>query len=504
MTMSAPLARRTPLLALLLLVGCAEDGGIIRLEVSGAFEPPMVDFGEVPIGLSREQTVTLVNTSNAPFTIDAIDRSSAFSIRASDGLLEERIVPAGARIDLELSFISIAETEWTQPLLVKAGELEIPLELHAVGVHRMVPEFTVEPPTLDFGVVEIGTTTQLPVAVKNVGNAPGDLMSNGLESGATDFTMDVPWPITVTEDIIGVFRINFTPSRAGSFSERMMIETNGDEPIVVNLVGEARGGEGQFFCTPASVTFGTVERGLTASRDIECTARGGAVQISGAELGLDAQYYALTQGPQSAAVADGDSVTYTVEFRPDGLPLPHEASLLLSYSGAAGPATLAIPISGDVGVPPPAANAITAVLRWDDDFTDVDLHLVRPGGVPFSLDADCFWASKAPDWGELNDQTDNPFLDADDIDGLGPETINLRRTAPGAYQVYVHYYADRGLGPTSPTVEVYAGGQVLRTATLPSLACNELWFVGTINWDGTAGTFVQNNGVTPTQTGTCQ
>lgn len=504
MTMSARFACGTPLFALILLAGCAEDGGIIRLNVSGEFEPPRVDFGEVPIGLSRRETVTLVNTSNAPFTIETIDRSSAFSIRAEDGLLEDRIIPAGARVELELSFISIAETEWTQPLVVKAGDLEVPLEVHAIGVHRMVPEFTVEPPTLDFGVVEIGSTTQLPFAVKNVGNAPGDLMSNALESGATDFTMDVPWPITVTEDIIGVFRVSFTPSRAGSFSERMMIETNGDEPITVNLVGEARGGEGQFFCTPASVTFGTVERGLTASRDIACTASGGAVQISGAELGLDAQYYALLAGPQNAAVADGDSVTYTVEFRPNGLPMPHEANLVLSYSGAAGPSTLTIPISGDVGIPPPEANAITASLRWDTDFTDVDLHLVRPGGVPFSLDADCFWASKSPDWGEPNDQSDNPFLDADDIDGLGPETINLRTTAPGQYQVYVHYYADRGLGPTSPTVEIYAAGQALRVATLPSMACNDLWFVGTINWDGNAGTFVQDNGVSPTQTGTCE
>ena len=63
--------------------------------------------------------------------------------------------------------------------------------------------------------------------------------------------------------------------------------------------------------------------------------------------------------------------------------------------------------------------------------TDIDLHLVRPGGTPFDVSGDdCYYANKNPDWNILNDNTDDPFLDVDDIDGNGPEEINLQSTAP--------------------------------------------------------------------------
>ncbi len=143
-------------------------------------------------------------------------------------------------------------------------------------------------------------------------------------------------------------------------------------------------------------------------------------------------------------------------------------------------------------------------LEWDKDFTDVDLHLVRPGGSVFTLDNDCFWASKAPDWGTTGVQSDNPFLDVDDIDGFGPETINLRQTAAGSYSLYVHYYADRRLGPTNASVKVYLGGTLVGTYSRPNIVCNDLWSVGTIQWNGTSGTFAPADTVTRTQTGNCE
>src|SRR5688572_8015448 len=420
-------------LGVLLVISCGETDNVTRLRVSGAFEPPVLDFGEVPIGLSRSLTVTLVNTSQAPFTIDDIQGTSgAFSIRAANGLLEGLVVSAGTRVELEVSFISLAETSFAEPLVVKTREIDIPLQVGARGVIRMVPEFTVEPPVLDFGSVEIGSTTRLTFAVKNVGNSNGTLVSGALESGARDFSLTVPWPLIVAPEVIGVFPISFTPMRAGAFTERMLVGVGElPSPIAVELRGIAGGADGNFFCTPSAVTFGEVARGRIVSQTITCTARNGEVQLTGHELAGNASLFAIASAPAPSLVGVDQSVTYALEFRPDGLPMSHDGQFWIHYTGAAGPATLAIPLSGTVGVPPPTANAISVILRWDRDFTDVDLHLVRPGGSAFTLDSDCFWASKAPDWGTTGSQADNPFLDVDDIDGFGPETINLRQTGPG-------------------------------------------------------------------------
>ncbi len=314
----------------------------------------MLEFGEVPIGLSRSLTVTLVNTSEAPFTIDSVEGSSAFSIRAPNGLLEGLVVSGGGRLDLDVSFVSIAETEWSEPLVVHTREIDIPLQLHSKGVFRMIPEFTVDPAVIDFGSVEVGSTTRLTVALKNVGNAKGTLISATPESGGPDFALTEPWPLIVTPDVIGVFPVSFTPTHVGSFSDHMLVGVSElDTPVAIELKGIA-GGDGQFFCNPSAVTFGAVERGRTLSQMITCTARGGQIQITGSELAMDTQFFALTSSPPpNAVVAADQSVTYAIDFRPDGLPVTHNASLQIHYSGAAGAATLNLPISGEVGVPRP-------------------------------------------------------------------------------------------------------------------------------------------------------
>lgn len=87
----------------------------------------------------------------------------------------------------------------------------------------------------------------------------------------------------------------------------------------------------------------------------------------------------------------------------------------------------------------PPAQELLAILTWDKDDTDVDLH----------IDSDhtevAYYSMHQP-WGDL---------DIDDIDGHGPETA---AAAPGEsgrdYTVWAHYYSDHGHGKTTATVRV--------------------------------------------------
>ncbi len=49
---------------------------------------------------------------------------------------------------------------------------------------------------------------------------------------------------------------------------------------------------------------------------------------------------------------------------------------------------------------------------------------------------------------------DNPRLDLDDVDGLGPENINVDRPYAGSYRVAVHAFR----GEARVTVRIYCGG----------------------------------------------
>jgi len=95
------------------------------------------------------------------------------------------------------------------------------------------------------------------------------------------------------------------------------------------------------------------------------------------------------------------------------------------------------------------------------DASDVDLHLLRQGGTRwFESTDDCYYANctrVGVEWGSPS-PLDNPRLDIDDVQGFGPENINIDAPIPGTYRIGVHYYDDDapvGNLPATVTVRVY-------------------------------------------------
>ncbi len=93
-------------------------------------------------------------------------------------------------------------------------------------------------------------------------------------------------------------------------------------------------------------------------------------------------------------------------------------------------------------------------LIWKNRGADLDLHLLNPeGDIPPDMQQDprnpndCNWGNcnlsqgKMLDWGVQNDDNDNPRLLADDINGTGPEIIEMPRfTQPGDYMVWIRHF----------------------------------------------------------------
>jgi hypothetical protein len=130
-------------------------------------------------------------------------------------------------------------------------------------------------------------------------------------------------------------------------------------------------------------------------------------------------------------------------------------------------------------------------LSWDIDVTDVDLHFIRPGGVYNRAPGDCFFANVHPDWGVEGDESDDPLLDVDDVDGYGPENIFLDPSENGDYRVAVHYYSDDGQGPSDAWIEVFIDGarvSAFGPHTLPQTGA--VWNVCTVRWP--EGTVIAN------------
>ena len=100
-------------------------------------------------------------------------------------------------------------------------------------------------------------------------------------------------------------------------------------------------------------------------------------------------------------------------------------------------------------------EAIQVQLSWEptdeadlerERSADLDLHLLHPLAASwFTSPYDCYFNNPDPDWGQLDNPRDNPFLDLDDFSGRGPENLTLAVPEDttglgGEYIVGVDYY----------------------------------------------------------------
>lgn len=124
------------------------------------------------------------------------------------------------------------------------------------------------------------------------------------------------------------------------------------------------------------------------------------------------------------------------------------------------------------------------------DASDVDLHLLHASrGRWASSPDDCFYANCVRgglEW-DAPGPEDNPRLDIDDVEGFGPENINVDRAGSSSYRIGVHFYAGDGRSEAEVYVLVYCGtstpvhrfGPVtLRARGSPSE--NDFWIVADV------------------------
>ncbi len=243
---------------------------------------------------------------------------------------------------------------------------------------------------------------------------------------------------------------------------------------------------------------------------------------------------------------DGDpmaSATWRIVTQPGGStarPMPANALSTEIFADLQGEYVLELEVTdadGGVGrcqtrVNTTGNDALRIEMVWnagaDDDRSDVDLHLLRPNGEWFDDapdGADCFFANcrlctagyelgdavverecraqiaeinanpgnePAPllTWYPPADD-DDPRLDLDDVEGLGPENINVRTPRNGVYRLGVHYWDAQGFGPSTVTLRVFCGGAlakefepvVLQPQALdPGGPDTEFWEVADIVW----------------------
>lgn len=111
------------------------------------------------------------------------------------------------------------------------------------------------------------------------------------------------------------------------------------------------------------------------------------------------------------------------------------------------------------------------ILTWGATPRDLDSHLRTPSGYKVYYSA-------------RGSQTSTPFayLDVDDTDGYGPETVTIFRYLEGTYHYFIYRYSSDGeLTASGAVVNIYGDDGYSRTLEVPTTGTGRYWYVATVN-----------------------
>ncbi len=139
-------------------------------------------------------------------------------------------------------------------------------------------------------------------------------------------------------------------------------------------------------------------------------------------------------------------------------------------------------------------SAIHVELTWDHPSSDVDIHVIRGNDPTNYRDRrnDCYYSNCTTllgrpqlQWGNGGEE-DDPRLDLDDLNGFGPENVNIEEPEVAQdYLVGVHYYRAAGSGterPTVATIRIYIGGRLEYEEAAELLDTEAWWEPAIIMW----------------------
>lgn len=484
--------------------------------------PNPVQFGRVAAGTCSSEEVTLLNRGNVAVDVESVlpvDPTGEFTL--AEGEAERfpiQLAPSGqegSSTVVVVNYCPAEDNRDSSTLLVlwaygDEATQESPIPMEANGAAPCIAVTHEE--GFSFGPSLISQTKS---ELFTITNCSGGDNGENLIVTSLGFLDDpaVPlndnfglenlpaFPLELAPEEFSTFLVTYTPDQL-DIADRTILSIVSNDEVKTPLDIEITGLGSNNACPNAVAT--CVVRGsgglpsdelLVVPLDtLDCSGSASSDPDGGTIISY--QWSVLSQPEGSTTTFDSANAVNSSFFV--DIAGPYELQLdLVDDAGASActPATINVQATYD--------EDISAQLVWttpgDPDETDeglasgsdVDLHFLNVSkGCWTRLPWDCHWRNKTPDWGTTGNAGDDPSLDIDDVNGAGPENINLDNPESATYRIGVNYYDDHGFGPSIVTIRIFIFGSIVleRTKELPS--SNVFWVVADVTWPEGTITFI--------------
>src|SRR5437870_1696706 len=341
--------------------------------------PPSVSFGNVLVGSTGVQNLTLTNSGSASLTIaQGTFTGAGFSI---SGLTFPLTLAAGQSSTFSVQFAPTAtgSVSGSVSLVSNAPNSPSTIALSGTGVQ---PQLSVTPPSVTFGNVLVGSTGVQNITLTNSGSA-NLTVAQGSVTGAGGFSISgLTFPVTLPPGQSSTFSVQFAPTDTGSVSGSVSLINNApNSPNTIALSGT--GVQPQLSVTPPSVSFGNVLVGSTGVQNLTLT-NSGSANLTIAQDTVTVSLHGTLPLSFPVTLPPGQSSTLSVQFAPTATGSA-SGSISLVSNAANSPSTIALSGTGvqpQLSVTPPSVSFGNAVVGTTNTQT---ITLTNPGTANLTI-----------------------------------------------------------------------------------------------------------------------
>jgi hypothetical protein len=340
-------------------VTISSGAGKLQIGVSGTainagaltVSPGSVSFGNVVVGKSQTQSVTLTNGGGSAVTVSQASVSSAsFSIT---GLMLPLTLNPGQSANFSVLFtpkaagnvsgsIAVAGTASLSVAQIANGQsLDVSASLNMSGDGIPSGQLGVAPGSIDFGNLQVGKTQTQTATLTNTGGN-GITISQAVASGSGYSISGLSLPASLGAGQSVGFSVTFAPKASGTVSGNITFTSDATNPSLSLPLSGTGNVPGALTANPVSLSFGSVQVGNSRSLSETLTNSGGST-LSLSQAAVSGAGFKISGLSTPAQLTAGQSVTFTILFTPQSA---GSASGTVSITSNAPNPTLAIALSG--------------------------------------------------------------------------------------------------------------------------------------------------------------
>ncbi len=270
--------------------------------------PSTLSFGNVNVGEEVEKTIRIKNTSNTEVTILSVyGINPPFYIKNLPGL-PLKLAPS-EEVILNIVFSPSSHGDKSQTLNIETDSGNINISITGTGVS---PVADVSPLSIDFGGVNIESTSTQIVKIENKGNSQFELLECTVDNPAFSITGCSKQEINGGDSVN--ITVRFSPKELKTYQGELSIKTSVG---VFNVQLKGTGKGGYLEISDKSISYGNVTVGTTKTVQLTLRNTGtetitvGSIDISS----LPSQFTLNLSTPLS--IPAGTEVSFTVSFSPD-------------------------------------------------------------------------------------------------------------------------------------------------------------------------------------------